>query len=806
MIQDDSNNGLDGAIFVAATTDEGEQFVPMMPGMDLGEYEGELPELLPLVELRNNVFFPRTISPISIGRSRTRRLVRELPKSSPLIAIVAQKNPEEDRPEAKGLFRVGTLARVHKVVEMPDNHLTLLVEGLKRIRIDSFVSSEPYFTVTCSLYEEQVDESSEAEQVAQISVLREQALQYLKMATSGEMSQVQALSKIGDLHMLTNLLCMQLNVETRKKQTLLEVPALADRVTGLLKILQQEVQVLELREEFQQKTKHELEEQHREYMIQQQIRTLQEELGETEDDDYVKFEAAGKKLKLTEEAREAFERELKRLRKINPMAADYAIQSGYLQFFVDLPWGKFSKDNHDLERAQRILDEDHFGLEKVKDRIMEYLAVLKLKSNLKSPILCLYGPPGVGKTSLGKSIARALGRKYERISMGGMHDESEIRGHRRTYIGAQPGRILLNLRKAKTSNPVFLLDEIDKIYSGHQGDPAAALLEVLDPEQNTTFHDNYLEVEYDLSSVLFITTANDISAIPAALRDRMEMIEMTGYLVEEKIAIAHQHLIPNQLKENGVKKSQFAMTDELLEQVVQGYTRESGVRKLNQEIAKLVRHQARKIASEEKPPKQITIEDVRTRLGMPRFLHDDYDGKPEIGVAVGMAWTQVGGEILYVESSLSPGKGQLNMTGMLGDVMKESTTIALQIIKARSEQLGIDPKLFEEKNVHVHVPEGAIPKDGPSAGVTMVTSLVSAFLRKVPKASVAMTGEITLRGRVLPVGGIKEKILAAKRAKIDHIILPAENRKDIEEIKPIYIEGLMFSYIESVDELLALVF
>ncbi len=806
MAQEENKKSIEGAIFLADSASDGEVFPPFVTNLELPKYDGEIPQPLPLIELRNNVFFPRTMSPIAIGRNRTRILVEHLPLENRFVAIVAQKNPEDQRPEEDELYRVGTLARVHEIIELRNGHLTLLVEGLRRVRIDSFVSHHPYFTVACSAYDEEATGLFEEANTPQEIVLKEEEAKYFEMSPAHSLPHVQTLAKMENMEMLINYVCMQLSVKTPDKQGLLEQVSLSERFNALLKILHEQIMAFQLRDHIEQRAKADMDDQQRRYILQQQKNAIDEELGEDEDDDYQKFMAAGAKLKLSAEAREAFNRELQRLQKINPMAPDYAIQSGYLQFFVDLPWGKYSKDNYDLARAQRVLDEDHFGLEKVKDRIMEYLAVLKLKNNLKSPILCLYGPPGVGKTSLGKSVARALGRKYARISMGGMHDESEIRGHRRTYIGAMPGRILLNIRKAKSSNPVFLLDEIDKIYSGHQGDPAAALLEVLDPEQNTTFHDNYLEVEYDLSNVLFITTANDVSSIPGALRDRMEMIEMTGYLIEEKVAIAKQHLIPAQLKENGVKKNQFSMSDELIEKVIQGYTRESGVRKLNQELGKIVRHQARKIAAEEKPPREITLAAIQTRLGMPRFLHEDYDGKPEVGVAVGMAWTQVGGEILYVESSLSPGKGQLTMTGMLGDVMKESTTIALQLIKSRSGQLGIDPKSFEENNVHVHVPEGAIPKDGPSAGVTMVTSLVSTYTQKVPTPGIAMTGEITLRGRVLPVGGIKEKILAAKRAKLSHIILPKANRKDIEEIKPIYMEGLQFTYVETVDELLNQVF
>ncbi len=809
MSQEDKKFAVEAAVYMAEDGDEGERFVPFMSGFEIGKHQVETPERLPLVELRNNVFFPKTVSPISIGRSRTRRLVKELSEDESLVAIVAQRDPKEDVPGVEGLYDVGTLAIVHRVIDMPDGHITLLVEGIRRISVVEVVQDDPFFVARCEdMPEVPLSETieNEVERNAKMHLLAEEAKSYFSEAFPPGVGPVESIARMQNPVMLMNFIAMQLNINTRDKQELLAVATLEERVLGLLQLISMEVMAMELREEIQQRTKADMEQQQREFILQQQIRTIQDELGEGDDDDYEKFEAAGKKLKLSKATREAFNRELQRLRKLNPMAPDYSIQTAYLQLFTELPWGKFTKDNYDLQRAKEVLDEDHFGLEKVKDRILEFLAVLKLKNNLKSPILCLYGPPGVGKTSLGKSVARALGRKYARISLGGVHDESEIRGHRRTYIGAMPGRIVQNLRKVKSSNPVFILDEIDKLTSSPMGDPASALLEVLDPEQNTTFHDNYLEVEYDLSHVLFITTANDISSIPAALRDRMEMIEMTGYLMEEKVAIAQDHLIPKQLEEHGVKPEQFAIGNDLLERTITEYTRESGVRKLNQELARMVRHQARFIAGGETYNAQLTLEDLRASLGTPRFLKEVYDGSSEIGVAVGMAWTQVGGQILYVESSLSPGKGKLTITGSLGNVMKESTTIALQLIKARQEELGIAGDMFESHDVHVHVPEGAIPKDGPSAGVTMVTSLVSSYTRKPPKAGIAMTGEITLRGKVLPVGGIKEKILAAKRASLGHIVLPADNRKDIEEIKEMYISGLEFSYVENVNQLLDIVF
>lgn len=795
---------------LGGTVDDGETGDLVLPvPLHLGEEALKVgpPDVLPLIELRNNVFFPQTLTPISVGRRHTRQLVKELPPDDAYVAIVAQKDPSEDTPRRDGLYRVGTLAIVHKVMEFDEDKITLVMQGLGRLRIDSFVSERPYFRVRYSLYPEDQDAPNEVKMRAMGKVLRRHAELYMKMASSSDSKPIPPIPRSADINEYIGYIAMQMSVPSSEKQEILEMNSQLERVERLIDLLAREIEVLRLGEEIQHRTRQNLEKQQRDFILQQQIRTIQTELGENPDDnDVEKFAELGAKLHCSNEVREAYNREVSRLARMNPMSPDYSTQVAYLQLFAELPWEQYSKDNYDLARAQRILDRDHYGLEQVKDRILEYLAVLKLKNDLKSPILCLYGPPGVGKTSLGKSVARALGRKCARISLGGLHDESEIRGHRRTYVGAMPGRILQNLRKAKTSNPVFILDEVDKITSNMMGDPASALLEVLDPEQNSSFYDNYLEVEYDLSHVLFITTANDILAIPPALRDRMEMIEITGYLMEEKVAIATRHLIPDLLKQHGVKKSEFQLPPKLIASIITNYTRESGVRKLNQTLARLVRQQAKRIALGEECNKRLTAADVRERLGIALYDNEKVESAKQIGVAVGMAWTQVGGEILYVETSISDGKGTLAVTGNIGDVMRESATIALQYVRAQARALGIDPARFDSSHVHIHVPEGAIPKDGPSAGVTMVSSLVSAFKSEAPNTGIAMTGEITLRGRVLPVGGIKEKILAAKRANIHKIILPSENKKDLEDIKPEYLAGLEFVHVQTIDQMLGQIF
>lgn len=768
------------------------------------------PKDLPLIELRKHVLFSRTLTPITVGRERTLRLVEDLPdEGEKYVIVVTQRDPDTSSPRPNDLYEIGTLATVVRRFTV-NKVTTLLVEGLARVRITDFLQAKPYYRVAYEEIPEADLFDTQPELRAFAELLRDHAFDYSEQLRARR-EEVEIffdkLNNWGD-EALINFLAMYLDIPTTQKYELLQMPTLLERAQKILDHITLNAQTKKIKQEIQNRTRQNMEEQQREFIIHQQIKSLQEALGDEDGEasDVKRIIEAAKGKKWSKEIQEIFDREVAKLQRLNSMSPDYASQLTYLQFFVALPWGILSKDNYDLERAKRILDEDHFGLEEVKERILEYLAVLKLKKDLKSPIICLYGPPGVGKTSLGQSVARALGRKYARIALGGMHDESEIRGHRRTYVGALPGQILSALRKVGTANPVMILDEVDKMTASNVGDPAAALLEVLDPEQNVTFHDNYLDVDFDLSHVLFITTANDISTIAPPLRDRMEMIEMSGYLLEEKVAIAQNHLIPKLIKDHGVKKTQFALSDQLLETVVDDYTRESGVRKLSQQIAKLIRQQAKSIALKSKFDAELTLDDVRKRLGKPRYFREDTAHLHQVGVAIGMAWTQVGGEVLYVESSLTQGTGKLSMTGNLGDVMKESATIALQIVKSMAPELGIPHERFEKQDIHIHVPEGAIPKDGPSAGITIVTSIVSSFLQRPPKSGIAMTGEVTLRGKVLPVGGIKEKILAAKRSGIAHIILSKENLRDIDEIKELYREGMTFSYVESVSELLDLVF
>lgn len=770
--------------------------------------EDELPETLPILALRNAVLFPATVIPITVGREKSIKLVRDVYKSSKILGAVSQIDSSEEDPSIIDLFDTGTLSRILKIIEMPDGSVTAILQGVKRFKIVEQTASEPYLFAKVKYLDDILSKKEDREMDALAGSIKDTALHILKLSPHLPQEASFAIKNIEGNEFLTNFIASSVEIEDPlEKMQLLKESHVKIRAMKLLEILNRQVEILKLKNDIQQKVHTEMDQQQREYYLNNQLKTIQEELGiDSDTEDFNELRQKAKNKKWPKYAADAFNTELKKLEKTNPNSPDYNIQYQYVQFLVELPWDETTKDNLDLKHAQKVLDKDHFGLETVKDRIIEYLAVLKLKGDMKSPILCLYGPPGVGKTSLGKSIARALGRKYERISLGGLHDESEIRGHRRTYIGAMPGRIIQNIKRSGSSNPVIVLDEIDKISQDFKGDPSYALLEVLDPEQNNTFHDNYLDIDYDLSKVLFITTANNISTIHPALRDRMEMISVSGYLSEEKVSIAQGYLIPKQLEAHGLKKSQLKISKAAIEKVIDEYTRESGVRGLDKQIAKIARVTAKKIAMEEVENVKIAPEDVREILGIPTNMHDMQKGNEAPGVVTGLAWTEMGGEILFVECSLSDGKGVLTMTGNLGDVMKESTTIAYQYIKAHPQLLGLTSKDIVKKDIHIHVPEGAIPKDGPSAGITMVSAMASAYKGKMIRSGVAMTGEMTLRGKVLPVGGIKEKILAAKRAGIHTIILSQENEKDIKDIKELYIKGLSFVYVSDISEVLKYIF
>lgn len=760
----------------------------------------DIPEIISILPLRNTVLFPGVLIPITVGRQKSMKLIREAYEGNKIIGTLTQKDSNIEEPAFKDLYQIGTIAQILRILEMPDGGTSVIIQGRSRFEVDALISEKPFFKTKIRLLEDVQPAKNDKEFTAVIGSVKDLSIKIIHLSTNVPQEASFALKNIESPGFLVNFVSSNSNFNTREKQMLLEINDLKQRAMLLIGHLGKEVQMLELKNDIQAKVKLELDQQQREYMLQQQIKTIQDELGgnpveqETEE-----LRKKAKKKKWSKHVAETFEKELGKLQRMNPAAGEHSLQVNYLQTLVELPWDHCTVDSFDLKRATKILDDDHFGLEKVKDRIIEHLAVLKLKGDLKSPILCLYGPPGVGKTSLGKSIAKALKRKYVRMSLGGLHDEAEIRGHRKTYIGALPGRILQNIKRVNTSNPVFVLDEIDKVGNDFRGDPSSALLEVLDPEQNSNFYDNYLELEYNLSKVMFIATANNISTIHPALRDRMEMIEVSGYIIEEKIEIAKRHLIQKQLEAHGLKRGQIILKNEIIELIIEQYTRESGVRELDQRLAKIFRHIAKKIALEETYDKVLTKKDIVTILGAPIYLKDKYEGNEYAGVVTGLAWTAVGGEILFIETSLSKGKEKkLTMTGNLGDVMKESAVIAMEYIKAHAEMLNINPEIFDLWNVHVHVPEGAIPKDGPSAGVTMATSLASAFTQRKVKDHLAMTGEITLRGKVLPVGGIKEKILAAKRAGITDIIISIENKKDIEEINEIYLKGLTFHYVKEV--------
>ncbi len=769
--------------------------------------ESDLADAIPVLALRNAVVFPGTVFPVTIGREKSIRLIRDVEARDGVLGAVPQTDVTVEDPVQGDLAEYGTVCKVVKTLEMPDGSLTAIVQGFKRVHLDAFLGFEPYMVARVDYLEDKLPAADDQEIRVLSDALKERAANIIRSSSFAPKEAVGALKSIDNFQFLVNFIATTIEVENFSDRfRLLGLSDLKDRGMELLKVLDTQVQLLQIKQEINQKVKSDIDQQQREYYLNNQLKTIQEELGMDEGEDFAKFRARADEKKWSKEVRAIFDKEMARLEKYNPSSPDYSIQYNYIQFMLDLPWGELSDDNLDLKHAQQVLDEDHYGLDQVKDRIIEYLAVLKLKGNMKSPILCLYGPPGVGKTSLGKSVARALGRKYVRISLGGMHDEAEIRGHRKTYVGALPGRILNGILRAGTSNPVIVLDEIDKLSSDFKGDPSSALLEALDPEQNSTFHDNYLDIDYDLSNVLFITTANGISTIQPALKDRMEMINVTGYLAEEKLEIAKTYLVPKQLEEHGLKKDELRIDKDCLADIIDEYTHESGVRGLEKQIAKIARVTAKKIALGEDYPKVVKKEHLREYLGLPTAFHDMQKGNEAPGVVTGLAWTELGGEILFVESSVSKGKGVLSMTGNLGDVMKESAQIAWQYIKAHPELAGMTTDQFMEKDIHVHVPEGAVPKDGPSAGITMVSSMVSALRGQALKSGIAMTGEMTLRGRVLPVGGIKEKILAAKRAGVHTIVISEENRKDIEDIKEIYVKGLTFVYVKSITEVIEAIF
>ena len=780
------------------------ELIPLMTPEDEDEINREdLPETLSILPLRNTVLFPGVVIPITAGRDMSIDLINEANKGSKIIGVVSQKDENVENPKAEDINYVGVVARILRVLRMPDGNVTVVIQGKKRFRISNVITEEPYLVATVQEVPEARPATDSKEFGAIIESIKDQALKIIKDSPNIPSEAAFAIKNIESNSFLINFVSSNMNLTVEEKQKLLEINDLQERALQTLRHMNTEMQKLELKNDIQSRVHNDMSQQQREYFLHQQMKTIQEELGGvSQDDELEEMRLRAKKKKWDEKIAKHFKKELSKMQRMNPQVAEYSIQRNYLDLFLDLPWNKFSKDKFDLKRAKRILDRDHYGLDDVKRRIIEYLAVLKLRNDMKSPILCLYGPPGVGKTSLGKSIAEALGREYVRMSLGGLRDEAEIRGHRKTYIGAMPGRIIQNLKKAGTSNPVYVLDEIDKLSNSNQGDPSSALLEVLDPEQNSDFHDNFLEMGFDLSKVMFIATANNLGSIQPALRDRMEIINVTGYTIEEKVEIAKRHLLPKQLGEHGVKPDQLKIGKPQLEKIVEGYTRESGVRGLEKQIAKMVRYAAKNLAMEEEYKVKVSNEEIIEVLGSPKLERDKYENNEVAGVVTGLAWTQAGGDILFIESILSKGKGNLSVTGNLGKVMKESATIAMEYIKSNAEQLGLDSGIFEKYNVHIHVPEGATPKDGPSAGITMLTSLVSLFTQRKVKKSIAMTGEITLRGKVLPVGGIKEKILAAKRARIKEILMCKENEPDIKEIKPEYLKGLTFHYVNDMSEVL----
>ena len=791
--------------FAGANFDDESDFFPLLSSVDEEKInKEEVPESLAILPLRNTVLFPGVIIPITVGRDKSVKLIKEVYKGSKTIGVVSQKKSDIEDPTFSDLNSIGTVAHIMKMLRMPDGNITVIIQGRKLIELKEMVQEEPYLKAIVSELSEEKPAKNDEKFIALVDSIKDVALQIVKESPNIPSEAQLAIQNIESPTYLVNFVCSNMDVDMNKKQELLQIFNLESRSEKTLEIITKELQRLEMKNEIQHKVKHDLDQQQREYFLNQQLKAIQEELGGSADQEIEEMRSRAKTKKWAKEVSENFEKEIKKLQRMNPAMADYSVQRAYLDLFLDLPWNEYTKDNFDLDKAKKILDRDQFGLEKVKDRILEHLAVLKLKGDMKAPILCLYGPPGVGKTSLGKSIAEALGRKYERVSLGGLRDESEIRGHRKTYIGAMPGRIIKSIKKANSSNPVFVLDEIDKITRDSHGDPSSAMLEVLDPEQNSSFHDNYLEVGYDLSKVMFVATANSLSRIQPALRDRMEIIEINGYTLEEKVQIAKKHLLPKQLKEHGLKSSDLKLSNKVFESVIDGYTRESGVRGLDKMVAKLVRYAAKSIAMEQDYNVSLNVSDLKEILGAASFDKERQLSNDIPGVVTGLAWTSVGGDILFIESSKSPGKGKMSITGNLGNVMKESSTIAMQYIKSHAKELGINPDDLNANDVHLHVPEGATPKDGPSAGITMLTALVSLFTGKKVKARLAMTGEITLRGKVLAVGGIKEKILAAKRAGIKEIILCEQNRKDVDEINERYLKGLTFYYVTEMNNVIDL--
>ncbi len=786
--------------------DENSELIPLMTTEDEKEINSEsLPETLPILSLRNTVLFPGVVIPITAGRDKSIKLINDANKGSKVVGVVSQKDESVEDPTAKDIHETGTVARILRVLKMPDGNTTVIIQGKKRFKVAEVITEEPYMNATVREVPESSPVKNDQEFSAIIDSIKDLALEIIKHSPNIPSEASFAIKNIESNSFLVNFVSSNMNLSVKEKQELLVINDLQERALATLKYMNVEFQKLELKNDIQSKVQSDMSQQQREYFLHQQMKTIQEELGGVSYEEEVEeMKAKAKKKKWNDDVAKHFDKEIGKMQRMNPQVAEYSIQRNYLDLFLDLPWNKYSKDIFDLKRAKKILDRDHYGLDDVKRRIIEYLAVLKIRNDMKSPILCLYGPPGVGKTSLGKSIAEALGREYIRMSLGGLRDEAEIRGHRKTYIGAMPGRILQSLKKTGTSNPVFVLDEIDKLSNSHQGDPSSAMLEVLDPEQNSEFHDNFLEMGYDLSKVMFIATSNSLSTIQPALRDRMEIINVNGYTIEEKVEIGKRHLLPKQLSEHGLSEKHLKIAKPQLEKIVEGYTRESGVRGLEKQIAKMVRYAAKNIAMEQDYNLKISNEDIIEVLGSPKLERDKYENNNVAGVVTGLAWTRVGGDILFIESILSKGKGTMTITGNLGKVMKESATIAMEFIKANANTFKINPDVFDKYNVHIHVPEGATPKDGPSAGITMLTSLVSLFTQRKVKKSLAMTGEITLRGKVLPVGGIKEKILAAKRARIKEILLCKENKSDIEEIKDEYLKGLTFHYVSDMSDVIKL--